>query len=162
MDVTTRITQAIEPSMESMGYTLVQIKLGDSERRKTLTIMAERKDKKPMGIEDCTRISRQIGALLEVEDPISTAYDLEVCSPGLDRPLTKLADYARYKGTEAKLETYAPLNPVDNRKRFRGELLGVDGEKIRLRMDNDEVEIPFPDIRTARLAVSETLLKKKK
>jgi ribosome maturation factor RimP len=162
MDVTQKITQAIEPSIESMGYTLVQVKLGDSMGRKTLTVMAERKDDARMGSDDCTKISRQVGALLEVEDPISTAYDLEVCSPGIDRPLTRLADYSRYQGQEAKLETYAPLSPIDNRKRFHGELLGADGEKVRMRIDNDEVEIPFVDIRTARLAISETLLRKKK
>jgi ribosome maturation factor RimP len=162
MEITQKIHEIIEAPMESMGYSLVLVKLSDGSGRKTLTVMAERKDDAPMGIEDCTKVSRQIGALLEVEDPITTAYDLEVCSPGIDRPLTRLADYTRYKGEEAKLETYAPLNPADNRKRFRGELLGVSGNTIRIRVDNDEVEIPFSDIRTARLAVSETILNTKK
>jgi ribosome maturation factor RimP len=164
MDVAERVTLAIEPSIDTMGYRLVQVKLGDYDRRKVLTVMAERKDETPMGVEDCTKISRHVGALLEVEDPIPTAYDLEVCSPGIDRPLTRLADYSRYVGSEAKLETYAPLNPADNRKRFRGELLGVNGEKIRMRLEEEsgEMEIPFSDIRTARLIVSETLMKKKK
>jgi len=162
MDITQKIQGIIEAPVDALGYTLVQVKLGEGGGRKTLTVMAERKDDAPMGVEDCAKISRQVGTLLEVEDPITTAYDLEVCSPGLDRPLVRLADYERYKGEEAKLETYAPLDQVENRKRFRGELLGARGEIVRMRVDNSEVEIPFSNIRLAKLTVSETILKKKK
>lgn len=162
MDVIEKITQAIEPSLAAMGYGVVQIKLGDAGRRKTLTVMAERSDAAPMGMEDCVEISRQISALLDVEDPIQTAYDLEVCSPGLDRPLTKLADFLRYVGKEAKLETYAPLNVIDGRKRFRGMLLSVDGEIIRMRVEEGEVEIPFKDVRIAKLSSAPTTAPGKK
>lgn len=159
MDVMQKVTSAIEPSLESMGYTLVQVKLGEMGRRKTLTIMAERKDESPMGVEDCTAISRQVGAILDVEDPFTHAYDLEVCSPGLERPLTRLQDYTRFKGSEAKLETYAP---VDGRKRFRGKILDVQGEAIRLQVDKEEVEIGYPGIRTAKLVLSDHFFKGKK
>lgn len=159
MDVIQKITSAIEPSLADMGYGLVQVKIGEIGRRKTLTVMAERRDEKPMGMEDCTNISRHVGALLDVEDPISSAYDLEVCSPGLDRPLTRLADYSRYAGQEAKVETYAPL---DGRKRFRGELLGAEAENIKMRVDGGDVTIAFANIRNAKLMVSETLLKRNK
>jgi ribosome maturation factor RimP len=162
MDVVQKVTQAIEPSLEAMGYALVQIKLDGGAGRKTLTVMTERKDDKPMGVEDCSQVSRQVSALLDVEDPISSAYDLEVCSPGIDRPLVKLADFIRYKGSEIKLETYAPINPVDNRRRFRGTVSGVNGETVRLHVDEDEVDIAFSNIRNARLMISETLLKRKK
>jgi ribosome maturation factor RimP len=159
MDVMQKVSAAIEPSLESMGYTLVLLKMGEMGRRKTLTIMAERKDEAPMGVEDCTNISRQVGAILDVEDPFTHAYDLEVCSPGLERPLTRLVDYSRFKGSEAKLETYAPIS---GRKRFRGTILGVQGEMIRLQVDKEEVEIGYPDIRTAKLVLSDNIFKVKK
>lgn len=151
MDLVQKITQTIEPSLDAMGYAIVQIRMADGMRRKTLTIMAERKDDQNMGFDDCTEISRMVGALLEVEDPISTAYDLEVCSPGLDRPLTKLADYTKYKGQEAKLETLIPQG-YENRKRFRGTIVGSKDNKIELKMpEGDVVEIEFTNIRSAKL-----------
>src|SRR5437762_1305523 len=104
MNPVEKITETIEPSLEAMGYALVQVRLNDGGR-KTLSVMAERTDAQPMGVEDCTQISRQVSALLDVEDPISGAYDLEVCSPGIDRPLTKLKDFERFVGQEAKVET---------------------------------------------------------
>lgn len=163
MDVLQKITQAIEPSLESMGYTLVQIKLADTARRKTLSIMAERIDEQGMSFDDCTEISRMVSALLDVEDPISGAYDLEVCSPGLDRPLVKQKDYKRYKGFEAKLET---MFPVQGRKRFRGTIEGVNGEDIKIAMPEGQVSIPFSSIRTAKLVANDALvsaaMKKKK
>lgn len=162
MDVVQKVTQTIEPSLDAMGYGLVQVKLDGASGKKTLTVMAERKDGAAMGVDDCTQISRQVGALLDVEDPISSAYDLEVCSPGIDRPLVKLADYARFVGTEIKLETYAPVNLADNRKRFQGTLLSVNGDIVRLRVDKEEVDIGFSGIRNARLMQSEMLMKKKK
>ncbi len=132
-----------------MGYGLVQVKFADGSKRKTLTIMAERTDETPMGFDDCTEISRMVGALLEVEDPITTAYDLEVCSPGLDRPLTKLEDYTRFKGWEAKVET---MIPVDGRKRFRGVIKAVKGDAITLTMpEGFDADVTFPLIRTAKL-----------
>lgn len=158
MDTVQKITQAIEPSLAAMGYTLVLIRLGDGGRKKTLTVMAERIDETPMAVEDCVEISRQVSALLDVEDPINGAYDLEVCSPGLDRPLVRLGDYDRYAGVEAKLETYAP---IDGRRRFRGVLLGARGNVIRMRLEAGEMDIPFQDIRTAKLMMSDKLLKKK-
>ena len=132
-----------------MGYSLVSVKIADGARRKALIIMAERSDDVPMSFDDCTEISRTVSALLDVEDPITTAYDLEVCSPGLDRPLTKLADYTRFTGCEAKLETMIPLN---GRKRFRGVIKGVKGDIITLLMEEgDEVPVAFSNIRGAKL-----------
>src|SRR4051812_17473343 len=102
MDIVQKITDTIEPSLQAMGYAVVLIKLGEGGRRKTLSIMAERADEKAMGFDDCAEISRTVSALLDVEDPIQGAYDLEVCSPGIDRPLTRLDDFKRYEGYEAK------------------------------------------------------------
>lgn len=147
MDIITKITQAIEPSLEALGYRLVQIRLADG-RRKTLSIMAERLDERGMSFDDCGEISRTVSALMDVEDPIQGAYDLEVCSPGLDRPLVRLEDYKRYQGQEAKCETYVP---IDGRKRFRGVLEGVKGENVLLAMPEGEAQIAFSNIRTAKL-----------
>lgn len=154
MDLVERITQAIEPSLDDMGYSVVLIKLADGGRRKTLTVMAERKDGRVMSFDDCTDISRRIGALLEVDDPITGAYDLEVCSPGIDRPLTKFKDFSRYAGLEAKIETQLP---IDGRRRFKG-LIGVRGENVFMTMPEGEVEIPYRNIRNAKLVMTDALL----
>ena len=148
MDIIQKITGTIEPSLDALGYAIVLVKLADSAKRKTLTIMAERKDDQNMSFDDCTEISRTVSALLDVEDPITSAYNLEVCSPGVDRPLTKLADYTRFTGLEIKCET---IFPVDGRKRFRGIVKNVENDKILLAMPEGEVTITFPHIRTARL-----------
>lgn len=158
MDIVTRITSVVEPTLTSMGYCIVQIKFSDGSRRKTLSIMAERNDEVSMSFDDCTEITRTVSALLEVEDPITSAYDLEVCSPGIDRPLTKLVDFTRFSGHEAKVET---MIPVDGRKRFRGEIKGTKGEVITLVMpEKNEVSFPFTHVKTAKLVMTDTLVKK--
>ncbi|NBX03379.1 MAG: ribosome maturation factor RimP [Alphaproteobacteria bacterium] len=155
MDIVERIIKTIEPSLESMGYRLVQVKLAEGSRRKALLIMAERADDVFMSFDDCTAISQTVSALLDVDDPITTAYDLEVMSPGLDRPLTKLADFVRYTGYEIKCET---LIPVENRKRFKGIIKGLKGEIISLAADTGDVELGFGNLRSAKLAVTESLV----
>jgi len=156
MDIVQKIIQAVEPSLVAMGYGVVQVKLLDGGKRRTLTVMAERVDGTPMSFDDCTEISRTVSALLDVEDPITTAYNLEVCSPGLDRPLTKLTDYSRFVGEEAKVET---IFPVEGRKRFRGVIKGVEKDKITLVMPEGEAHIVFPQIRTAKLVSTDAVLK---
>jgi ribosome maturation factor RimP len=155
VDLVEKITSIIAPSLEDMGYTIVQLKMADGERRKALTIMAERKDGVVMGFDDCTDISRVVGALLEVDDPISGAYNLEVCSPGIDRPLTKPEDYSRYAGYEAKIETQLP---IDGRKRFRGILKGMNDNKVTMNMEGADTVIPFSNIRTAKLVMTDALI----
>ncbi len=141
-----------------MGYSLVQVKLADG-RRKTLSIMAERTDEVSMSFDDCTEITRMVSALLEVEDPITSAYDLEVCSPGIDRPLTKLVDFIRFSGHEAKVET---MIPVEGRKRFRGTVQGTKGDVVTLKMpEGNDVSFPFTHVKTARLVLSDTPVKNK-
>jgi ribosome maturation factor RimP len=138
-----------------MGYGIVLLKLVDGGRRKTLTVMAERKDEQMMSFDDCAEISRTISALLDVEDPIHGAYNLEVCSPGIDRPLTKPADFKRFTGFEAKIET---ILPIEGRKRFKGVLKGLEKELIVLAMPEGEVRIPFPQIRIAKLVMTDELI----
>jgi ribosome maturation factor RimP len=138
-----------------MGYTIVLMKLADGSRRKTLTLMAERADDVPMSFDDCAEISRMAGALLEVDDPITDAYDLEVCSPGIDRPLTRLGDFDRYANYEARIET---LIPIDGRKRFKGVIKGTEGEIIILTMQDGEARIDFNSIRSAKLVMTDALV----
>ena len=156
VDIAQKVTSMIEAPLDALGYNLVLVKLGTQAKRKTLTIMAERKDGEHMGVQDCTEISRTTGTLLEVEDPISSAYDLEVCSPGLDRPLTKLDDFEKYQGFDVKIETM--VAEEDNRKRFRGMLQGVKGKKIKMKTPEGIVEITFDNIRSAKLMMTDELI----
>ncbi len=149
-----RIRTMIEPSLEAMGYRVVRIAFTGG-RRATLQIMAERRDDAPMTVEDCADISRQISAVLDVEDPIATQYTLEVSSPGIDRPLVSREDFVRFAGFEAKVE----LNrPVDGQKRFRGRLLGFAEDDVRLALEDREVALPFADIARAKLMLTDELI----
>ncbi|WP_322097163.1 ribosome maturation factor RimP [Pelagibius sp. Alg239-R121] len=149
-----RVEELIAPMIESMDYDIVRVRLG-GDRRIVLQIMAERVDGAAMTVEDCADISRASAAILDVEDPISGAYELEVSSPGLDRPLTRLADFDRFAGFEAKVET-SMLR--DGRRRFSGRLLGVDGENVKLTVDGEEVVLPFDDIAKAKLVLTDELI----
>lgn len=156
MDVVHKIREAIEPSLSAMGYGLVQVKLAEGSRRRALILMAERTDDKAMSFDDCTEISRTVSALLDVEDPIEGAYDLEVCSPGIDRPLTREMDFERYTGYEAKCET---MIPVEGRKRFRGIIKGIKKGLITIVMpEGTESQIAFTNIRTAKLVLTDALV----
>lgn len=154
MDLQTRIADLIEPSLDGMGYALVRVQL-QGAKRLTLQIMAERKDGAPMTVEDCADISRNVSAVLDVEDPIDAAYALEVSSPGIDRPLVRLDDFERWSGFDAKVET---AQPIDGQKRFRGILRGVDGETIKLETETGAVELPFAAISKAKLVLTDALI----
>src|SRR5581483_9044968 len=127
-DMSGEIEAMIAPSLEAMGYRLVRVLVAGG-RRPTLQVMAERDDERPMTTDDCAEISRAVSALLDVEDPFPGPYTLEVSSPGLDRPLTRPQDYVRFAGSAARLETRLPIN---GRRRFKGTLLGLEGESVRL------------------------------
>jgi len=156
MDAISRIIDIIEPSLAALGYSLVQVKLADG-KRKTLSIMAERADDGVMSFDDCTAITNAVSALLDVEEPISGAYNLEVCSPGLDRPLVKREDYTRFANHEVKMET---IIPVSGRKRFRGILQGIKSDTISITTTEGEFELPFAHIRTAKLVMTDELVEK--
>ena len=151
---TNAIARIIEPSLEAMGYRLVRVALTGSQRP-TLQVMAERGDEVAMTVEDCADISRSISALLDVADPIASAYMLEVSSPGIDRPLVRPEDYDRFAGFEARIELSAPL---DGRKRFRGRLLGRAEQYVRLIGEAGEVRLPLAAIVRAKLELTEDLL----
>ena len=140
-------------------------------RGQTLQIMADRIDEAGMTVDDCAEISRVVSALLDVDDPIDSAYTLEVSSPGIDRPLVRERDYERWAGFEAKIELTALR---DGRRRFRGRLDGIDQGIVRLRLaeaaagegkkaaqsvpTGEVVEIPFADIAKAKLVLTDDLL----
>ena len=155
MDLSARVAEIVAPSIAAMGYELVRVQLmGD--RASVLQIMAERSDRAGMTVEDCAEISRAVSALLDVEDPIDGTYSLEVSSPGIDRPLVAIGDYERFAGHLAKVETRVP---VDGRKRFRGNLAGIEDEQVRLELaDDGSVLLPFEQISRAKLIITDELL----
>ncbi|TWB36849.1 ribosome maturation factor RimP [Nitrospirillum pindoramense] len=155
MDVQERIAGIIAPSVEAMGYDLVRVLL-TGNARPTLQIMAERLDGAAMTVDDCAEISRAVSALLDVEDPIEVAYTLEVSSPGIDRPLTRLKDFERFAGFEVRVET---SQPVDDRRRFIGMLKGVEDGKVLVDMPTGPAAVPFDLILRAKLVMNDALLK---
>jgi ribosome maturation factor RimP len=149
------IERLIGPSLEGMGFRLVRVSFGGGGRP-VLQIMAEPADGRPMSVEHCAEISRVVSAILDVEDPIPSAYMLEVTSPGIDRPLVSREDYSRFAGFEAKLE----LNhAVDGRKRFRGKIQAVDDQDcVTVTEEAGAVAVPFTDIIKAKLLLTDELL----
>jgi len=128
-----RIRALISPTAEDLGFEIVRVRLLGGENGRILQIMAERPDG-TMNIEGCAELSRALSALLDVEDPIDASYDLEVSSPGIDRPLTRPKDFENYAGFDAKLELQTP---IDGRRRFKGKLEGVaeeDGGEVLMRV----------------------------
>lgn len=148
------VERLIEPSLAAMGYDIVRVLLS-GQRRARLQIMAERSDGTGMTVDDCAAVSRTVAALLDVEDPIAGAYDLEVSSPGIDRPLTRLADFERFAGHEARLEL---MTPVDGRRKWSGRLLGVDGDQVRFAADGTEMSVGFAQIAKAKLILTDALI----
>ena len=156
MDQTTRIERLITPTIEAMGYDVVRVSISGGRLSARLQVMAERKDRAPMHVDDCAEISRTISAVLDVDDPIESAYTLEVSSPGLDRPLTRPADFERFKGYEARIES---TRPIEGRRKFKGRLEGLDGETIRTRCDGAELGVPLAAVAKAKLVITDELLK---
>lgn len=168
MTAVAKIEQLIEPTLSAMGYLLVRVRLQGGQRP-VLQIMAERDSGGAahdggFTIEDCTEISRAVSAILDVEDPIKEAYNLEVSSPGLDRPLVKPVDFERFKGFVARIELGAPHQ---GRKRFRGRLLGLEGAAGVMLEDEEagkdgQVQrwvLPHADIASAKLVLTDELLR---
>jgi ribosome maturation factor RimP len=158
--VEARVLALIAPAIAAMGYEIVRIRLTGKDRP-TLQVMADRADEAAIGVDDCEAISRTISAILDVEDPIKGAYTLEVSSPGIDRPLTRAKDWARWAGHLAKVEMAVPL---EGRKRFSGTVLGLAeappaGRAAKLRLDDGaEVALPLDGIRSARLVLTDALI----
>lgn len=159
MEINNKIADIITPVLENMGYDLVRVLLMGNTRL-TLQIMAERKDNQPMTVDDCTNISRNISPILEVEDPIKDSYSLEISSPGINRPLLKPEDYIRFKGQNSKIET---KNAINNRKRFNGIIEDFTSSNEVILTNNDETfNIPFDEIKTAKLSIADNIFKETK
>lgn len=153
-----KIERTITPMTESMGYELVRVLLiGEGSGKPTLQIMAEKPDG-TMPVDDCGRLSQAISAILDVENVLDGAYFLELSSPGIDRPLTRLKDFDRYKDNEIRVELDTP---VGGQKKFKGMLHGIKGQNILLTPEqrDEAVTIPFSSIYKAKLLLSDTLLK---
>lgn len=148
------VERLIAPALEAMGYDIVRILLMGNQDL-VLQIMAERTSDGGMNVDDCAEVSRAVAAILDVEDPIAGPYHLEVSSPGIDRPLTRLADFERFAGHEARVEL---VMPVDGRRRFKGCLRGYAGEDVRLETPEGEVALPFQDIAKAKLVLTDALI----
>lgn len=156
MDLTKRIEAMIAPTVEDMGFEIVRVMVVGSKRPR-LQIMAERKDGTGIDVEDCAQISRAVSAILDVEDPIKEAFVLEVSSPGIDRPLTRLKDFQTWAGFDAKVEM---ANGIDGRKRFTGRLVGL-GENDTILLEDEEGEtfaLPFDDVQRAKLLLTDELI----
>lgn len=153
-----RLAAVVEPTIRGMGFELVRLRLMGGGRP-TLQIMAERaagtEGAGTMEVEDCAELSRQLSVVLDVEDPIEREYTLEVSSPGIDRPLTRLADFDRWEGHEAKLET---SEPVDGRKRFKGLLAGTEGSEVLITVDEGTIGLEFDWLDDAKLVLTDELI----
>ena len=149
-----RIEDDIDAMLAAMGFDLVRLLLIGSEKPR-LQLMAEPSNGDPMTVEHCEEISRALSALLDVEDPITEYFTLEVSSAGVDRPLTRLADFERFKGFKAKVETRFL---VEGRRRFSGTLGGVeDGDKVRIATEEGDAVLSFSDMAKAKLIATDDL-----
>jgi ribosome maturation factor RimP len=156
------LTKLIEPEVHALGLELVRIKMFGGTSDPTLQVMAERPDTRQLTIDDCADLSRRISDVfdaLEAEgrDPIDHAYRLEVSSPGIDRPLTRVQDFEDWKGHEARLNLVEPLE--DGRKQLTGDLIGAEGEMVSIDVRKyKQVSVPFGSIADAKLLMTDKLI----
>jgi ribosome maturation factor RimP len=153
-----RLLELLDPVAEATGYEIVRLRLMGGESARRLQIMAETPEG-DMVVEDCARLSRAISEVMDAADPIAGEYTLEVSSPGVDRPLTRLKDFANYEGHDARIE----LDRVaEGRKRFRGTLAGVEGDAVGIDLEGEDstAMIPFSWIVDAKLILTDALMKR--
>jgi ribosome maturation factor RimP len=153
------LLELLDPVAEAAGYAIVRLRLMGGEHARRLQIMAERPSDGEMNVEDCARLSRAISEILDAADPISGEYTLEVSSPGVDRPLTRLADFETYQGHEARLELD---RLAEGRKRFKGVLAGVDADQVAIDLEGEAETalIPFAWVTEAKLVLTDQLMKR--
>mgnify|MGYP000508758277 CR=1 FL=1 len=153
------LIEILDPVAESVGYEIVRLRLMGGAETRRLQIMGERPDG-DMNVEDCARLSRAISEVMDAADPISGEYTLEVSSPGVDRPLTRLKDFVTYAGLEVRIE----LDRVaEGRKRFKGELAGVEDGQVGLNLEGEDdvtVYFPFEWLVEAKLVLTDALMKR--
>ena len=151
------LTKLIEPEAKALGFDLVRVAMFGGKSDPTLQVMAERPDTRQLDLSDCEALSRRVSEALDGADPIEEAYRLEVSSPGIDRPLTRLKDFADWQGYDARIKLAEPL---DGRKQFDARLVGVEGETVTIYAERaGEVAIPFARIAAAKLLLTDDLIK---
>jgi ribosome maturation factor RimP len=151
-----RLLELLDPVARAAGYAIVRLRLMGGDRARRLQIMAERPDG-TMLVEDCTALARAISPVMDAADPISGEYLLEVSSPGIDRPLTRLTDFETFEGFEARIEID---RLAEGRKRFKGELAGVEGDHVGVNLEGERETalLPFAWIVEAKLVVNDALM----
>lgn len=152
------LTRLIEPEAKALGLDLVRVAMFGGKSDPTLQVMAERPDTRQLDIADCEALSRRISEVLDAEDPIEEAYRLEVSSPGIDRPLTRLADFADWAGFDARVRLAEEIN---GRKQLDGRLAGIEGETITVTLlkSGEPFIFPFSSIASAKLLLTDALIK---
>ena len=151
------LTELIEPEANALGFDLVRVAMFGGKSDPTLQIMAERPDTRQLDLADCEALSRRVSDALDGADPIAEAYRLEVSSPGIDRPLTRLKDFADWQGHDARMKLAAPL---DGRKQFDARIVRVEGETITLYAEKaGEIAVPFDQVAAAKLLLTDALIK---
>jgi ribosome maturation factor RimP len=151
------LTRLIEPEAQALGLSLVRIQMNGGKSDPTLQVMAERPDTRQLDLSDCEALSRRISDVLDAEDPIEEAYRLEVSSPGIDRPLTRLADFADWQGFEARIRL---AEPIEGRKHFDAMLNGIEGDTVHVDGGKGGLfAIPFAAIQSAKLKLTDALIK---
>ena len=150
-----KLTAIVAPRLETMGFELVRVAVLGRERP-IVQVMADRADGSLINVEDCEQISHYLSTVFDVEDPIPGAWNLEVSSAGIDRPLTRAKDWNRFAGHLARVEI---MFPVNGRKRFSGIVLGADDTCGKIRLDDgSETELPLRDVRRAKLVLTDALI----
>lgn len=152
-----KITEIVAPVAQDLGLAVVCVKIAGEGNAQNVQVMAEDPKTRRLGVDDCAKLSKAISVVMDVEDPIKGAYLLEVSSPGIDRPLTRLEDFQTYEGFEVKLETMMPTE--SGQKRFRGHLKGLNEEMIILDTDQGEFQIDFGSLAKAKLVLTDELIK---
>jgi ribosome maturation factor RimP len=141
-----KLTHLIQPLVEDLGYEFVGLEHGSNPKNPVLVIYMDKQS--GIAVEDCERVSREVAALLDVEDPIPGHYNLEISSPGLDRPLFTLEQFDQFSGEQARITLYAPQ---DGRRKLKGEILGTEDDQVKLNQDGLEVLLELGNIAKARL-----------
>jgi ribosome maturation factor RimP len=150
-----QLTALIEPETKALGLDLVRVAMFGGEDGPVLQVMAERPDTRQLTLADCGTLSRRLSEIFDEVDPIEEAYRLEVSSPGIDRPLTRIADYADWTGHRAKLKLSEPLG---NRKQIDGDLAGVEAEDVLVHVGDETLRVPFAQIAAAKLVLTDKLI----
>ena len=150
-----KLAELLNPILEDLGFEMVRVRLSSGDPS-TLQIMADRLDG-PIGVDELAEINTSVGTILDVEDPIPENYTLEISSPGIDRPLTRIKDFDSFQGFEAKIET---TELIDGRRRFRGVLAGVNNDEVLINLEEGTIGLKFTWLSEARLVLSDDLIKK--